>query len=135
MYLPLHTQVMVLFDILEEKFHHARFDNLYNLALFCRTSYNHKKKVLCHGVTREDSQGIMDCVKRDEVKNQTKVNKVCGTVKAAKLEGNPNFPYLIATSIYDTKSVHYFSMISEQVKWMVKENDVYNKETKRMKPL
>jgi hypothetical protein len=63
------------------------------------------------------------------------VNKVCGTVKAAKLEGNPNFSYLIATSIYDTKPVHYFSMISEQVKWMVKENDAYNKERKRMEPL
>lgn len=44
------------------------------------------------------------------MKNETKVNKVRGIVKVAKLEGDPNCPCLIASSAYDTKPVHYLSM-------------------------
>ena len=134
-YSPLHARVMALFDSLEEKYHHAGFDNLYNSASFCRASFNHNKKVLCHGVTRKGGRGIPDCVKQDEVKNRTKQLQVRGTVKAAKLEGDPGCPSLLATSVYDSKPVHYLSMISEQVKWVVKEKEVFNKATRKMEPL
>ena len=135
-YSPLHARVMALFDTLEEKYHHAGFDNLYNSASFCRASYNHNKNVLCHGVTRTGGQGIPACVKQDKMKNRTKQLQVRGTVKAAKLEGDPGCPCLLATSVYDSKPVYYLSMISEQVvKWVVKEKEVYNKATRRMEPL
>ena len=52
-------------------------------------------------------------------------------VKVAKLEGDPGCPCLIASSVYDTKPGHYLSMISNKVKWIVKERLVYNVETKR----
>ena len=48
----------------------------------------------------------------------------------AKLEGDPGCLCLIASSVYDTKPVHYLSMISNKVKWIVKERLVYNVETK-----
>ena len=70
------------------------------------------------------------------MKNETKVNKVRGIVKVAKLEGDPNCLCLITTSsVYDTKPMHYLSMVSEEVKWMVKAKDIYNKETKKIEPL
>ena len=43
-----------------------------------------------------------------------------------KLEGDPGCPCLIASSVYDTKHVHNLSMISDKVKWIVKERLVYN---------
>ena len=39
----------------------------------------------------------------------------------AILEGDPGCLCLIASSVYDTKPVHYLSMISNKDKWIVKE--------------
>ena len=51
-------------------------------------------------------------------------------MKAAVLEGDPGCPGLTATSIYDTKPVHYLSsMVSEKLQWIVKEQSVYNVDT------
>ena len=52
---PLHARVMSLFDVLEEYYHQCAMDNLYNSVSFCRAAYNHKMKVLCHGVARKGS--------------------------------------------------------------------------------
>ena len=48
------------------------------------------------------------------------------TVKAAVLEGDPKCPNLVASSVYDAKPVHYFSMVSGEVKWVEVNKDVYN---------
>ena len=37
-----------------------------------------------------------------------------------------NIPNLVASSVYDTKPVHYLSMITSELKWIVKEKIVYN---------
>ena len=129
-YLPLHARVMASFDTLKEVFHHVGFDNLYNSAAFCRASYNHPLKPLVHGVTRKGGRGIPSCVQQQEEKNRKTVDSVRETVKVAKLEGDPGCPCLIASSVYDTKPVHYLSMISNKVKWIVKERLVYNPQTK-----
>ena len=128
---PLHARVMALYDTLKEKFHHIGFDNLYNSAAFCRASFLHPKKPLVHGVTRKGMRGIPPCVQQEEVKNRTLLDSVRGTVKVAKLEGDPECPCLIASSVYDTKPVHYLSMITEKVEWIKKEKDVYNIETQQ----
>ena len=47
-------------------------------------------------------------------------------MKAAVLEGDEGCPNLIASSVYDSKPVHYLSMISEEVKWIEKERVIYN---------
>ena len=129
--LPLHARVMSLYDTLKEKFHHIGFDNLYNSAAFFRASFLHPKKPLVHGVTRKGMRGIPLCVQQEEMKNRTLLDSVCGTVKVAKLEGDPECPCLIASSVYDTKPVHYLSMITEKVEWIRKEKDVYNVETQQ----
>ena len=88
-------------------------------------------KPLVHSVTRKGGRGIPSCVQQQEEKNQKTVNSVCGTVKAAKLEGDPGFLCLIASSVYDTKPVYSLSIISKKVQWIVKERLVYNTQTKR----
>ena len=50
-------------------------------------------------------RGIPAFVQQDEVKNQTELNEVCGTVKVARLEGDSNCLCLIASSVYDTEPV------------------------------
>ena len=58
-----------------------------------------------------------------------------GTTKAEILKGNPKCPDLIATSVYDTKPVHYLSILNEELKWVVCEKDVYNVDTGANAPL
>lgn len=123
---PLHARVMGLFDSLKEDHHQCAMDNLYNSAAFCKHAYNHKKKVLCHGVTRSGMRGIPNHVKQAEVKNRKDQIAVRGTVKAAVLEGDPTCPNLVASSVYDAKPVHYLSMVSKEVKWCEIKKNVYN---------
>ena len=126
---PLLARTMALFDSLHDEYHHCGMDNLYNSAAFCRHAYNHKNKVLVHGVTRKWGRGIPDCVLQEEVKNKVAQIKVRGTVKAAKLIGDPGCPNLIASSIYDSRPVHYLSMVSKSIKWVTLERQVYNVES------
>ena len=132
---PLHLRVMPLFDTLNEFFHHGGFNNLYNSVNFCRSVFNHEKKVLVHGVTSKGGRGIPECVTQEEVKTRTAISQVRGRVKVAKLEGDDTCPHLIASSIYDTKPVHYLSMVSDKIEWVVKEKPVYNVNTGRTEQL
>ena len=61
-----------------------------------------------------------------EVKNCKEQLAVCGTAKAAILEGDPDCPNLVASSVYDAKPVHYLSMVSDEIKWTKIKNNVYN---------
>ncbi len=56
-------------------------------------------------------------------------------MKAAVLEGDPECPNLVASSVYDTKPVHFLSMICDSIKWIVKEKSVFNVETGKMETL
>ena len=112
---PFHSRTMALFDSLKDDYHKVGMDNLYNSASFCRAAHNHPKKVLCHGVARKAGWGVPKCVLQEEVKNVNHRRAVRGTVKVAVLEGDPGCPNLIATSVYDTKPVHYLSMVSQSI--------------------
>ena len=43
------------------------------------------------------------------------------TSQEAVKEGGQNFTNIIEASIYDTTSVHYIGMVSEELMWVVKE--------------
>ena len=104
-------------------------------TVLCQTAFvllDHP--VLCHGVTWKLNRGIPPSVLQQEEKNRTKRIGVRGTVKAAVIGGDPQRTNLVASSIYNTKSVHYLSMASERVEWIVKEKDVYNVETGMKEP-
>ena len=97
---------MALFDAVKDSYHHCTRDNLYNYDAFFRADLNHTRKILCQGVTRKGMCGIPPSVLQDEQKSRKYQIKVCGTVKAALLEGDAACPNLVACSIYDTKPVH-----------------------------
>lgn len=109
---PLHSRVLALFDSLHNNLHNCGMDNLYNSAKFCRGAYLYPKKVLCHGVAPKGIRGIPECVKQLEVTKRSEQLCVRGTVKAALLLGDDRVQYLVASSVYDTKPVHYLSMVS-----------------------
>ena len=54
----LHARVMALFDSLDDCYTRIWMDNLYVSAKFCRSSYNHDKKLLVAGVARLGSKGV-----------------------------------------------------------------------------
>ena len=126
---PLNSRVMALFDAVKDSYHHCTMDNLYNSAAFCRAAFNHTRKILCQGVTRKGMRGIPPCVLQVEQKSRKDQIKVRGTVKAALLEGDAACPNLVACSIYDTKPVHYLSMVCNTLKWVVMEKPCFNVET------
>ena len=126
---------MALFDSLKDKYHQCAMDNLYNSATFCKKAYNHPQKVLVHGVARKGMRGVPACVLQEEMKNRKDQIKVRGTVKAAVLKGDKDCPDLVASSVYDTKPVHYLSMVSTSLEWVAKDRDVYNVNSRMMEKL
>ena len=49
--------------------------------------------------------------------------------------GDPDCPNLIASFVHDTKPVHYLSMVSDCIKWIVKERKVFNVDTNQVEKL
>ena len=132
---PLHSRVMFLFDSLKDKYHRVGMDNLYNSASFFKHAYLHPNKILCHGVTRKGGRGLPDCVIQVEQTKLSEQRRVRGTVKAAKLDGDPSFPNLVAVSVYDTKPVHFLTTIAKEIKWIQLQRKVWNNQTNRMEVL
>jgi hypothetical protein len=121
---PLHGRVMWLFDQLKDHGHRCRVDNLYMSAKFAKFCYNHENKILLEGVARK-GRGIPQIVVQEEVKHSIEAT-TRGTVKAAVLEGDPDCPNLVAVSVYDTKPVHFITMVSECIEWVTKSRKVWN---------
>ena len=132
---PLHSRVMGLFDSITDEYHQCAMDNLYNSAAFCKASFNHKKKVLCHGVARLGMRGVPKHVVQKEVKNRKQQIAVRGTVKAAVLEGDPDCPNLVASRVYDENPDHYLSMVSEEITWVEIFKDYYNVDSSEVEQL
>ena len=71
-------------------------------------------------MTRKGWRGITEPIKHIKTVNQRKKMKFFGTVKAAVLEGSMGFPNLVASSIYETKPINYLSMVTEELKGVVR---------------
>jgi len=123
---PLHSRVMSLFDSLEEDYHCCGMGNIYHSTTFYKRAYTHIRKVKVNGVARKGVRIIPTYVKQEEEKNRKKQINVRGVVKAVVLKGDPECPDLVDSSVYDTKSVHFLSMVCKEVSWVVKERLVYN---------
>ena len=74
-------------------------------------------------------RGIPLSVLQVEQKSRKYQIKLRVNVKAALLEGDDACPNLVACSIYDTKPVHYFSMVCDTLKLVVMEKSCFNVET------
>ena len=42
------------------------------------------------------------------------------------MQDEPKYPNLVPSSVYYTKPVHYLSMLSSDLKWVITEKDVVN---------
>ena len=69
---------------------------------------------------------------QEELNNRKEQEKVRGTVITAELVGDSKCPSLIAVSVYDTKPVHFLSMSAENIKWVEKKREVYDRSIGRM---
>ena len=78
------------------------------------------RKKLTHGVTRKGTRGIPPCVTQEELKSKKAYIETRGTSKEAVTEGYTKCTNLIEASIYDTTPIHYISMVSEDLKWILK---------------
>ena len=54
--------------------------------------WNHKRKLMVHGVTRKGMWGIPGCVVQEDQKSRKKQLDVRGTTKSEILKGNPTCP-------------------------------------------
>ena len=86
-------------------------------------------------MARKAGRGIPEYVIQDEEKNPVAQRAALGTVKAAVLEGDPVCPNIVASSMYDTKPVHYLSMVSKSIQLVEKEKMVYNVDTGKVEAL
>ncbi|CAB9519576.1 unknown protein [Seminavis robusta] len=132
---PLHARVLWLFDQLRDNYHRVWMDNLYLSAKFVKGCYNHERKVLIAGVTRKQGRGIPLSVLQEEVMRKSEQEQVRGTVKVSVLKGDPHCPDLVAASVYDTKPVHFLSMIAPSIQWVKKERQVYNVDSGRVEKM
>jgi Transposase IS4 len=132
---PLHARMLSLFDCFQEKNHRVWMDNLYLSAKFAKGCFTHPQQVLLAGVARKSGRGVPECVLQEEVKNKTEARKVRGTIKAAVLRGDHKCPDLVAVSVYDTKPVHFITMIAEELKWVECERSIYCVETGKVEPM
>ena len=69
--------------------------------------------------------GLPSYVLQEEKTIKKDQMQVCGTVKVAILKGDSNCPDLVATSVYDTKPVHFLSMSCSSIRWIIKSRLVY----------
>ena len=72
---------------------------------------------------------------QNKEKNLKDIHKVWGTVKAPVLTNDPDCLNLVASSVYDSKPVHFLSVTCAELKWKTQENDVYNIETEHVESL
>ena len=74
-------------------------------------------------------RGIPTRVTQEELKSKKAQIETRGTSKEAVTEGDPKRTNLVEASMYYTTPVHYIIMVSEYLKWVVKEKECFNVET------
>ena len=64
---------------------------------------------------------ILPHVTQEVLKSKKSQIDTRGTLKEAVMERGPKYTNFIEAGIYDTTPVQYISMVSEELKWVVKE--------------
>ena len=80
-------------------------------------------------------RGIPTRVTQKELKSKNAHIDTRGTSKEEVTEGYPKRTNLIEASMYDTTPVHYITMVSEELKWVVKEKECFNVDTGKVRNL
>ena len=78
-------------------------------------------------------RGIPLCLTQEELKSKQVQIDTRVTSKEAVTQGDPKCNNLTEASMYDTTPVHYISMFSEELKWIVKEKECFNVDMGKVK--
>ncbi len=105
-------------------------DNLFNSEkLFSALNL---AKCLAHGVVWTHGRGFPEGIIQREEKNLVRTAQAKrGTTKAAHLTNSTKCPDLLAVSLYDTKPVHLLSRTAKEVRWIVKQREVWSAEVQK----
>ena len=79
--------------------------------------------------------GMPPCVTQQGLKSNKVQIYTRGKVNLAVPEGDPKITNRIEASLYDTKPIHYTGMVSEELKWVIKEKVCFNVEMVEVKIL
>jgi hypothetical protein len=125
---PLHARVMALYEQLPSgsKNYSCKMDNLFMSARFAQVA-KVQTNVMIHGVTRLNKRGIPKCVEQKKETSKSAIESARGTLKVARLVGNPKCE-LVAACLYDVKPVYLLSSSCEKVEWIRKERKLWHKE-------
>ena len=91
------------------------------------------RKFLTNGVTRKGTRGIPPCVAQEEFGSKKAHIDIRVKEKELVLEKDPKCTNLVEAIMYDTKPVHYIRMVSEELKWVVKEKRHFGVDTGKVK--
>jgi hypothetical protein len=104
-------------------------DNLFNSEkLFSALNL---AECLAHGVVRTHGRGFPEGIIQREEKNLRAAQAKRGTTKAAHLTDSTKCPDLLAVSLYDTKRVHLLSTTAKEVRWIMKQREVWSAEVQK----
>ena len=71
--------------------------------------------------------------RQEEMRSKNAYIETMVTSKEGVMEGDPKFTNLIEARVYDTNPVHYTGMVSEELKWFIKEKECFNFEMGKVK--
>ena len=128
-----HSRILFMLDALKDKHHTCGMDNLFISTKFVRGAFSEcRSKVMAHGVCCTSGRGLPSCVIQENVnQNEVLANLAQGTTKAAVLKGDSNCENLVAFSVYDSKPVHFLTMVADRQVWEKNMKIVFNKATKK----
>ncbi len=119
---PTAHQVIWLTQCLPNKWMQIYIDNRFNSVKLYHALY--RAEALAHGVPQTNGCGIPMSIIQKEAKNKDCAEKLCKTMKAARLANLSGFTDMLAVSMYDTKPVHILKMVAESVDWIARERKV-----------
>ena len=108
---------------------------MYISTKFCKDTYDSSKKINLHGVTRNSGRGYPESLLQEEVTNKKYQEKARGAVRSAELVSDKDCLPLVVVSVYDTKPVHFLTMVAENICWEEKEREVYDRVKGAMKDM
>jgi hypothetical protein len=121
-----------MFEQLPSKFYRCGMDNLYMSSKLALYAFTCRAKVYVHGVTRHHNKGIPKCVEQIAYTTKELILKNRGTLKVARLVGEPRLKDLIAVSYYDVKPFYFMTNSWDEIKWIKKTRQVWSNNLKRM---
>ena len=71
-------------------------------------------------------QGVPGALKQEEVNDNKSQTHVRGTVKEAVFESDPDWPNIVVSFVYDSKTMKFLFTTTESITWVEKEKLVFS---------